>query len=246
MTDTAPLPVIGITAYSARATWGAWDAEAVLLPRPYVAAVARAGAVPVVLPPLPDVVAGALPRIDGLIVAGGPDVEPVHYGETPGPHTQEPNRDRDASELVLLRRAIDAGMPVLGICRGMQLLNVLRGGTLHQHLPDVVHTEAHAPEVGAYATHPVSVKPGTRLAEVLGRTELDEVPTYHHQGIDVIGTGLQPTAWAPDGTLEAVEDPELPFCLGVQWHPEAGRDPSLFEGLVAAVRGAAGAAGRVR
>jgi putative glutamine amidotransferase len=230
------LPVIGITAYSARATWGAWDAEAVLLPRPYVEAVARGGAVPVVLPPLPDVVAGALPRIDALVVAGGPDVEPVHYGEQPGPHTQEPNRDRDASELLLLREAVDGGMPVLGICRGMQLLNVLRGGTLHQHLPDVVHTSAHAPEVGSYASHPVSVKPGTRLADLLGRTEVDQVPTYHHQGVDVLGTGLVPTAWAPDGTLEAVEDPELPFCVGVQWHPEAGDDLALFTGLAAAAR----------
>ncbi len=230
------LPVIGITAYSARASWGAWDAEAVLLPRPYVEAVARAGAVPVVLPPVPDVVAGALGRIDGLIVAGGPDVEPSRYGETPGAHTQPPNRDRDASELLLLGEAIDGAMPVLGICRGMQLLNVLRGGTLHQHLPDVVHSEVHAPEIGSYATHPVSVKPGTRLAEILRRTEVDGVPTYHHQGVDVLGTGLEPTAWAPDGTLEAVEDPDLPFLLGVQWHPEAGTDPSLFEGLVAAAR----------
>jgi putative glutamine amidotransferase len=230
------LPVIGITAYSARASWGAWDAEAVLLPRPYVESVARAGAVPVVLPPVPDVVAGALGRIDGLIVAGGPDVEPVRYGETPGAHTQAPNRDRDDSELLLLQEAIDAGMPVLGICRGMQLLNVLRGGTLHQHLPDVVHSEVHAPEIGSYASHPVSVKPGTKLAELLGRIEIEGVPTYHHQGVDIIGTGLEPSAWAADGTLEALEDPDLPFCLGVQWHPEAGSDPALFAGLATAAR----------
>jgi putative glutamine amidotransferase len=230
------LPVIGITAYSARATWGAWNAEAVLLPRPYVEAVARAGAAPVVLPPLAKVITAALPRIDALVVAGGPDVEPVHYGERPGPHTQPPNRDRDASEMLLLREAIDGGMPVLGICRGMQLLNVLRGGTLHQHLPDVVHSEAHAPERGSYASHPVSIKPGTKLAELLGRTEVEGVPTYHHQGVDVLGTGLEPTAWAPDGTLEAFEDDDLPFCVGVQWHPEAGKDPALFDGLVEAAR----------
>jgi putative glutamine amidotransferase len=232
------LPVIGITGYSARAAWGAWDAEAVLLPRPYVEAVARAGAAPVVLPPLPGVVAAALPRLDGLIVAGGPDVEPVRYGEEPGVHTQPPNRDRDESELLLLTEAIDAGMPVLGICRGMQLLNVLRGGTLHQHLPDVVGADTHAPKIGSYARHPVSVKPGTKLAEILGRTHVGEVPTYHHQGVDLLGAGLLPTAWAPDGTLEAVEDPDLPFCIGVQWHPEAGDDPSLFRGLVGAARAA--------
>src|SRR5947209_8832025 len=207
------LPVIGVTAYSARAAWGAWDAEAVLLPRPYVEAVARAGAAPVVLPPLPAVIAAALPRLDALVVAGGPDVEPVRYGEEPGEHTQPPNRDRDESELLLLAAAIDAGMPVLGICRGMQLLNVLRGGTLQQHLPDVVGSNLHAPELGAYASHPVSVKAGTRLAHVLGRTEIDGVPTYHHQGVDVLGTRLQASAWAPDGTLEALEDPDLPFCL---------------------------------
>src|SRR5918911_181434 len=173
------LPVIGITAYSARATWGAWDAEAVLLPRPYVQAVASSGGVPVVLPPLAQVIAGALPRVDALVVSGGPDVEPVRYGERPGPHTQPPNRDRDTSELLLLRKAIDGGKPVLGICRGMQLLNVLRGGTLHQHLPDVVGSTVHAPTVGAYARHPVTVQPGSHLAEVLGRTDVDAVPTYH-------------------------------------------------------------------
>ena len=232
------LPVIGVTAYSARAAWGAWDAEAVLLPRPYVEAVARAGAAPVVLPPLPAVIAAALPRLDALVVAGGPDVEPVRYGEEPGEHTQPPNRDRDESELLLLAEAIDAGMPVLGICRGMQLLNVLRGGTLQQHLPDVVGSNLHAPELGAYASHPVTVKAGTKLAHLLGRTAVDGVPTYHHQGVDVLGDRLRATAWAPDGTLEALEDPDLPFCLGVQWHPEAGDDPALFDALVAAARAA--------
>jgi putative glutamine amidotransferase len=237
------LPVIGITAYSARATWGAWDAEAVLLPRPYVDAVARAGATPVVLPPLPDVVGAALPRLDGLILSGGPDVEPVRYGERAGEHTQPPNADRDESELRLLADAVRSGLPVLGICRGMQLLNVLRGGTLYQHLPDVVGSSVHAPERGVYARHPVTVEPGTKLADVLGRTEIDEVPTYHHQGIDRLGEGLVPVARAADGTVEALEDPELPFCLGVQWHPEVGDDPALFTALTAAARAGVPVAG---
>ena len=112
----------------------------------------------------------------------------------------------------------------------MQLLNVLRGGTLHQHLPDVLGSSVHAPEVGVYARHPVDVQPGTRLADVLGRTDVPEVPTYHHQGIDRIGRGLVPVAWAPDGTVEALEDPDLPFCLAVQWHPEVGDDPAAVRG----------------
>jgi gamma-glutamyl-gamma-aminobutyrate hydrolase PuuD len=225
-------PVIGLSAYSVRAAWGVWDVEAVLLPRAYVDAVERAGGLPVVLPPLPGVIEGVLPRLDGLLLAGGPDVEPRRYGQEPGPQTQPSRPERDAAELSLLATAVDARLPVLGICRGMQVLNVARGGTLIQHLPDAVGHDRHAPSPGVYGEHEVRVAAGSRLATVIG--EWVGVPTYHHQGIDRLGDRLVPTAWADDGTVEALEDPELPFCVGVQWHPEVGTEPALFEALVAA------------
>jgi len=233
--DPAP-PVIGISAYSAEAAWGVWRTEAVLLPRTYVDAVVRAGGLPVLLPPLPEVIAGMLSRLDGLILAGGPDVEPVRYGQAMGPNTQPPKPERDAAELALFERAMDDDLPVLGICRGMQLINVARGGTLHQHLPDVLGDASHAPELGVFSSHPVRVAEGSRTAAVLGRTDVDGVPSYHHQAIDVLGKGLVATAWAPDGMPEALEDPSAAFCVAVQWHPEEGADPALFDGLVTAAR----------
>jgi putative glutamine amidotransferase len=232
------LPVIGITGYSARATWGAWDAEAVLLPRPYVEAVARAGAAPVVLPPLPKVVTAALPRIDALIVAGGPDVEPVHYGERPGPHTQPPNRDRDASEMLLLRQAIDGGMPVLGICRGMQLINVAFGGTLAQHLPEELGHEEHRRTPGSFddADHDVRLRPGSLAARAAGE-ELHGTKSHHHQGVATVGAGLEVTGHSVlDDLPEALEAPDRRFVLGVQWHPEADERSRVVGALVEQAR----------
>ncbi len=230
-------PVVGLTCYSVPARWGVWDMEAALLPRPYVDAVARAGGVPVLLPPLPGLVEEMLDRLDALVLAGGPDIAPSQYGRVPGPHTQPASPQRDAAELGLLSGAVERELPVLAVCRGMQLLNVARGGTLHQHLPDVPGLPPdhdHSPGPGQFGRHPVHVAEGTRLARALGRLEVDAVPAYHHQGIEVLGAGLVESAWAGDGLVEAVEDPALPFCLGVQWHPEAGQDPSLFRALVAA------------
>ena len=229
-----PVPVIGLTSYVARARWGVWDQDAALLPWSYVRSVLRAGGVPVLLPPLPGAIEAALPRIDGLLLTGGPDVAPDRYGQDAGPDTQLPQPDRDDAETALLAEAVAAGMPVLGICRGLQLLNVARGGTLVQHLPDLLGTEGHAPEPGVMGNHPVRVAAGTRLAGALGRTAVDDVPTYHHQGIDELGRGLVASAWAQDGVVEAVEDPALPFCVAVQWHPEEGDDPALFDALVRA------------
>ena len=231
MTDLRP--VIGLTSYEEQARWGVWDVPSVLLSARYVHAVVAAGGVPLLVPPIPDVIEAALPRLDGLILAGGPDIEPSRYGAEALESTGVPRVERDAAELGLVGTALAAGLPVLGICRGLQMMNVARGGTLHQHLPDVVGTTEHAPAPAVYGQHPVTVVPDTLLARALGRTEAD-VPTYHHQAIDRLGAGLTVSAKASDGTIEAIEDPSLPFCLAVQWHPEAGDDPALFVALITA------------
>lgn len=228
-----PRPVIGLTAYEEDARWGVWDVASVLLPSSYVRSVVAAGGIPLLLPPVPELIQAALPRLDGLILSGGPDVDPARYGATPLETTGPPRSDRDAAELGLLAVALAAPKPILGICRGLELLNVARGGTLLQHLPDVLGTSDHAPAPAVYGRHRVSVTPGSLLAKALGRPEV-EVSSYHHQAIGELGAGLTVTAVAPDGTIEAVEDQSLPFCLAVQWHPEVGDDVSLFAALVRA------------
>jgi putative glutamine amidotransferase len=226
-------PVIGISAYSQQARWGSWDLPAVLLPRRYSDMVAAASGLPVLLPPLPGV-ADVLARLDGLILSGGGDIDPASYGAARDPASGLANPDRDDAELELARQALDDALPVLGICRGLQVINVVLGGTLIQHLPDVVGHDGHSPEQTRHGSHKVSVASGSQLARLLGRTEAD-VPTYHHQAIDQLGDGLVPTAWADDGTIEAVELAEpASFMVAVQWHPEAGEDPSLFDALIAA------------
>ena len=226
-------PVVGISAYSEYARWGVWELQASLLPQNYVDQVSAAGGIPVLLPHVAGVDA-AVDRLDGLIISGGPDVEPARYGAEPGPLTTAVRPERDAAELALFGAALQAGLPVLGVCRGMQLMNVALGGTLIQHLPDVVGHDGHSPTPGEMSEHKVTVDPSSRLAGILGmRTFV--VPTHHHQAIDRLGSGLVATAWAEDGTIEAVEFGEpTGFALAVQWHPEAGDDPSLFRALVAA------------
>ena len=238
----AARPVIGVTGYGERARWGVWEQQATVLPQNYLDQVADAGGVPVILPPLPGVET-ALDRMDGLIITGGPDVDPARYGATPHPRTAGVRPDRDAAEIALLRRALAGGLPVLGICRGMQVLNVALGGTLIQHLPDVVGHEEHSPTPGTMASHPVRVGQDGMLGSILG-AGTRPVPTHHHQGADRLGTGLVATAWAADGLVEGIEFERAggkspgrpPFVIGVQWHPEAGTDPRLFEALIAATR----------
>jgi len=235
-------PLVGISAYSEQARWGVWDLEAMVLPRRYPDRVAQAGGIPVLLPPTAGI-EDALSRLDCLVLSGGGDIDPARYGAQRRLETTSVRGDRDEAELALLKTALAARMPILGICRGMQLINVAFGGSLHQHLPDVVGHDEHAPKPGAFGSHQVKVAPGSRLAEILGHTDLDvhlpaDVPTHHHQGINRLGAGLTATAWAADGTIEAFElDPaECPFGVAVQWHPEAGDDLRLFHALVDAAR----------
>ena len=233
-------PLVGISCYRQQAQWGAWDLRASLLPDRYVTSVAAAGAIPVLLPPVP-LIDQSLGRLDALILAGGGDIDPDRYGAERSPHCGPPNEERDEAELALATAALAARLPVLGICRGLQILNVALGGSLHQHLPDLVGHEGHSPEPAGYGTHEVSVAPGSRLASILNRTDLTDhlpvlVPTHHHQAIDALGAGLAASAWATDQTIEAAElDPaQHPFAVAVQWHPEAGEDLSLFRALAAA------------
>jgi putative glutamine amidotransferase len=226
-------PLIGLSAYCEEARWAHWHKPAVLLPANYAEQVAAAGGIPVLLPPLPGVAAAA-GRIDGLLLTGGGDVDPGRYGAQPHPRTGRVSVLRDAAELELLDAATAARLPVLGVCRGLQLVNVARGGTLCQHLSNGA---GHAPAPGTFGSHPVRVAAGTRLAGILGADgDAVDVPTAHHQAVDRLGEGLVATAWAEDGVVEAVEASAArdPFLLAVQWHPEAGTDPRLIEALVAA------------
>ena len=228
-------PVVGITTYVTSARWGYWDTEAALVPADYVRAVERAGGRPLLVPPSTDGVDETLGAVDALIFSGGSDLGPELYGQDPHPETFGVHEERDRAELTLLEAALDRDMPVLAICRGSQVLNVACGGDLVQHLPDVVGDEKHKHTPGTFADHNVTLEKGTKLASVLG--DRAPVKSHHHQGFGRVGEGLRVAAHAEDGTVEAVEDPSHRFALGVLWHPEAGEDMKLFEGLVEAAAG---------
>ncbi len=224
-------PLVGITTYLTQAHWSYWDLEAALIPGDYVRAVERAGGRPLLVPPATEGVEETLDALDALVFTGGSDVDPELYGEEPHPETFGIHRLRDDAELALLRGALERDMPVLGICRGIQVLNVALGGDLHQHLPEVVGHEGHKHDPpGEFNEHEVEIEPETRLARVLG--DRTHVMSHHHQGLRRLGEGLVEAAHAEDGTLEAIEARDRRFAIGVLWHPEAGTDPALFAALV--------------
>lgn len=224
-------PLIGITTYVEPASWGHWQVEAALVPYDYVRSVERAGGRAVLVPPDEEGIAEVLDAIDGLIFSGGNDLEPQGYGADAHPATIGTNPERDRGELALLQSALERDLPVLAICRGFQVLNVARGGDLVQHLPDVVGHEEHREVLGEFSEHTVRVDPSSRIREVQGA-----VKSHHHQALGRVGDGLREVAWAEDGTVEGLEDPDKPFLVGVLWHPEAGEDQQLFEQLVEAAR----------
>ncbi|MFI7588650.1 gamma-glutamyl-gamma-aminobutyrate hydrolase family protein [Spongisporangium articulatum] len=229
-------PLIGITTYREPAHWGVWHGVTTdLLPAAYADSVRAAGGLPVLLPSVPGVEA-ALARLDGLVLAGGADVDPARYGADAHERTGAPRAQRDDAELALLAAAEAADVPVLAVCRGVQVLNVARGGTLTQHVPELVGHEDHNPAPGVYGHPEVHVHSGTRLEALLGASAAGglKVACHHHQAVERLGRGLVVVARSSDGVVEAVEDPGRDFLLGVQWHPEEGEDGGIFAGLVEA------------
>jgi putative glutamine amidotransferase len=231
-------PVIGLTTYLDQAQTGIWDVPASFLPAAYFQGVTGAGGVAMLLPPQPvdsDIAGRVLDSVDGLVITGGKDVDPATYGQAAHPATDEPGWQRDAWEFTLLRAALKRRLPVLGICRGAQVVNVALGGTLHQHLPDVLGHSRHQAGNAVFTTLPVRTVPGTRLAALVG--ESMDARCYHHQAIAELGGGLIVSAWDADGVVEALELPGDGFVLAVQWHPEESLDDlRLFAAIVDAAR----------
>ncbi|MFB7657753.1 MULTISPECIES: gamma-glutamyl-gamma-aminobutyrate hydrolase family protein [unclassified Streptomyces] len=239
-------PVVGICARTAPVTLQGSDLAVCLALRSHVAFLAEAGCTPLLIPPLPGAedLAG---RLDALLVPGGPDLDPALYGARPHPATRAVDPDADRAELALVGRALEARIPLLAVCRGMQLLNVLHGGTLHQQLPEVTGHDGHRPRAASFTLgrRPLKLLPGSRIAGVLDEAE-PATACHHHQGVDRLGAGLSATGWADDGTVEAVEVTGHPFAVGVQWECGQTPDARLHHALAAAAHRAANAPAAAR
>ncbi len=228
-------PLIGLTSYAEPARWAVWSGKAAVVGWVYVEAIHRAGGRALLIPPAEHGVDRILDTIDGLVLAGGQDIEPSRYGADRPPSTEPAQLDRDHAEFLLVRGALRRGMPILGICRGIQVMNVACGGDLIQHLPEELDHEHHRETVGVFSEHPVRIAPGSTLETILGPTA--PVLSHHHQATGRVGDGLTPVAWAEDGTIEALEATgDDGFALGVQWHPEEGDDMALFTAVVERAR----------
>jgi len=238
-------PVVGMTTYLEQVQTGIWDIAAGYLPSDYFEGVIMAGGSAILLPPQPadpEIASSVLDGLHALVITGGYDLDPATYGQQPHPTTDVPRTGRDAWEFALLQGALDRGLPVLGICRGAQVLNVAFGGTLHQHLPDVLGHSRHRAGNGVFSRSPVRTVAGTRLAALIG--ESADAPCYHHQAIDKVGQGLVVSARDSDGVVEGLELPGDSFVLAVQWHPEQSLDDlRLFTAIVDAARAYAGHVG---
>ncbi|WP_026424175.1 gamma-glutamyl-gamma-aminobutyrate hydrolase family protein [Actinokineospora inagensis] len=226
-------PVIGITTYLEQATFGIWETEAAVLHRDYLDSVRAAGGNPVLLSPVGDWRVATLDWLDGLVLAGGADVDPCRYGQPPHPTTGTPQPLRDAAEFALFAAAYEMDLPLLAVCRGLHVMNVALGGTLHQHTPEVVGTNDHLPHVASFGKTELSVSPSSLLGGILG--ESVSALCHHHQSVDRLADGLQVVAHAQDGTVEALELPSRRFFVAMQSHPEQNADDvRLFAALVRA------------
>ncbi|HEY0932761.1 MAG TPA: gamma-glutamyl-gamma-aminobutyrate hydrolase family protein [Trebonia sp.] len=227
------MTVVGLTTYAEPAAMLVWQREFALLHATYIAATERAGGTVVLLPPQAAGADEVVGRIDGLVLTGGGDVDPARYGQAPGERTSVPRPLRDQWEIALTRSALRHDLPLLAVCRGLQILNVALGGSLHQHLPEVTGHDGHQPGPGVFGAVDVSTEPGTRTAGLIGSRV--RVHCHHHQAIARLATGLEVTGRADDGTVEAAEIAGRTFAVGVQWHPEENsQDTRLFAALVAA------------